>query len=249
MESSKKPQKTKKRAGKLFGILFLLVVIIVAVLLILGWRKGMIFNTPSIDGQLSERQVTYILNKLDNNILVPDDEQPLIATITDADLLKQSQPFYQDAENGHYLIIFPSISRAMIFDAQKGILINVGPLQIQEDVAANTPQAVPPASVESQVDAADTQEPLTIEVRNGSGVSGQAGTLASQLELSDQYSVTSTGDASRSDYEASVVVDLSGGAQSARAAQLASDLGVAVVTELPEGEFSSESDVVVIIGQ
>lgn len=72
-----------------------------------------------------------VVSQLSEIIILPQ-EEPLIAEITDAQLLRDSQPFYQDVENGQYLLIFPEQSRAIVYDYEDNMIINVGPLNVDQ---------------------------------------------------------------------------------------------------------------------
>lgn len=80
-----------------------------------------------------------ILAQLKEIILLPDDINPTIGIINDADKLKQSQPeFFKDAQNGQRLIIYPT--QAIIYDAENNKIIKVGPVQLKQNEPA-APQA------------------------------------------------------------------------------------------------------------
>lgn len=76
-----------------------------------------------------------LIKKVGEHILLPDDEVPSIATITNAEALKIEQPFYRDAKDGNRVIIYMQAKKAIIFDEEKNILVNVGPIFVNDQVA------------------------------------------------------------------------------------------------------------------
>ena len=67
---------------------------------------------------------------------IPADLEPTVATIVDVDALRQRNAFYNKAKNGDYLIV--TTERAILYDAQKDIILDVVPVQIQEDAGQNS---------------------------------------------------------------------------------------------------------------
>ena len=89
---------------------------------------------------LSEKDTESIIKMVSRHIRVPD-EKPNIGVVTDIASLLQNEPFYQGAKNGDVLLIYPSISRAILFDPQQDVIINVGPVVFEnpeEGPATNT---------------------------------------------------------------------------------------------------------------
>jgi hypothetical protein len=85
--------------------------------------------TPLVgqDQQLTDKQVADIVAQVSQHIKLPD-ETPNIGVVTDIDALIATQPFYAGAKNGDILLIYPSISRAILFDPDEDVIINVGPV-------------------------------------------------------------------------------------------------------------------------
>ncbi|PIR53022.1 hypothetical protein COU76_03550 [Candidatus Peregrinibacteria bacterium CG10_big_fil_rev_8_21_14_0_10_49_10] len=69
-------------------------------------------------------------------IAIPEDVEPTVATIIDVDTLRQRNPFYARAENGFYLIV--TAERAILYDPNKRIIVDVVPVQVQPATAAPT---------------------------------------------------------------------------------------------------------------
>jgi hypothetical protein len=72
-------------------------------------------------------------------MVVPDEESPIIATVSDKDQL-QGQPFFENAENGDQVVIFPSSMRAVLYRPSTRQVVDVAPL---------SPAAQQPAPMET----------------------------------------------------------------------------------------------------
>ncbi len=159
-----------------------------------------------------------LVEKAGRHILLPADITPEVTEIVDITKLKSEQPFFENAQNGDYLIIYPN--KAIIYDPDEDIIINVGPVYNS------------------------TIEPVRIEVRNGTLNEGVAEILGEQLEAEPEIEVSAVNEAANTSYEKTVIVNL-GEKNISGLEQL---FGVQAVNELPEGEVASDSEVVIIVG-
>lgn len=84
-------------------------------------------------------QAQAIIDKVRQHINIPEDVEPTVATIVDVDALKSRNEFYANAKNGDHLIVTPT--RAILYDPDKDMILDVVPVQLQSDTAATTPAA------------------------------------------------------------------------------------------------------------
>ena len=190
---------------------------------------------------LSDEQVTALVAEVSKLIYVPD-EQPSVATVTDADTLKATQPFFKDASDGDRLLIFPQAAKAVIYSEQEQRLVNVGPIQADSQLA---PQTVQPVEEKT----AQQQEELSIEVRNGTAVPGKGGETANRLEAASSSFVISEISNAAGTYRTTRVIDLGRSDATASITAVANTLGVdGVETRLPSGEPASDADILVLVG-
>lgn len=131
-----------------WGVIILVVVLIGASFIFRGTgrvTRSMLQKNAQSSAPLSSAQVAQIVKMVGQHIIVPN-ETPSVGIVTDIAKLVQSQPFYQGAENGDVLLIYPSISRAILFDPDKNVIINVGPVVLDNTTgaqAASTPTLTP----------------------------------------------------------------------------------------------------------
>ncbi len=65
---------------------------------------------------------------------LPGDETPSLATVSDKDAL-DDQPFFERAENGDVVLIYPEAQLAILFRPATGQLINISSLEIDDSDA------------------------------------------------------------------------------------------------------------------
>ncbi len=175
-------------------------------------------SDPAAQQEMYMQEVEDILVKVGKLIVLPEGEVPELATVQDAESLAAEQAFFEGSINGDKLLIYSQ--KALIYSPSRDILVNVGPIYVS-----------------------DLPE-LAVEVRNGSDVGGAASGMGELLVSKFGYNVIDVGDAADFDYEATVLVNLSGVDTSV----LEQELGVTAITELPAGEEGSTADVIIIIG-
>lgn len=127
-------------------ILTLLIIIVIAVL---GYAIFKKFNptTATPEGQLSEKQIKTLVNKVSKLINVPE-ETPVVATIMKAEQLISEQKFYVGSKDGDYLMVFPTAQKAIIYRESEDKLINVGPI-IVDQPAGSVKETVAPSDLKS----------------------------------------------------------------------------------------------------
>lgn len=144
MKSNLLKSKKLSLAIKIVVIFVIALVVLFAVYFALD-RAGYV-KTYQLGLQVQEQQAMQgedqmALESLKKILLLPDDFDPTIATISDAEALKLEQPdFFGSAKNGDRIIIYPTI--AIIYDYQANKIIKVGPVQIGQPAEGNveTPQ-------------------------------------------------------------------------------------------------------------
>jgi heme/copper-type cytochrome/quinol oxidase subunit 2 len=134
------------------GIAALVVVIIIAVLAAAGCvfmylkyssaqNKIKTLTDPQVQQEMAKKEAQTLVAKIGKLIMLPADEEPTIATVTDVDALKKEQPFYRDAQNGDKVIIYMQAKKAIIYNEARDILVNVGPIFLNEDSNSTTDNA------------------------------------------------------------------------------------------------------------
>src|SRR3989344_6293155 len=83
--------------------------------------------------QQNQEVARQVVEKVRKLITLPENVEPTVATIVDVDTLRKRNAFYNKVENGDYLIV--TTDRAILFDADRNIILDVVPVQIQPPAA------------------------------------------------------------------------------------------------------------------
>lgn len=205
-----------------------------------------------------EAELESLVADISEHFELPLNETPTLATVTDREKLS-GQEFFAASQNGDKVLLYQEGRKAILYRPSTGKIVNVAPIGVQapaEPVAeepatvAGAETATEPAPAEPAVEPIIPTEPAKIVLYNGTTKKGLTGTYEKDLLADDAtaYEVVAKENAAKTDYEATVVVDLSK-AQSVRAAQLAETLAVSVVETIPDGEATPEgADILVILG-
>ncbi len=222
---------------------------IVIVFIILGgyFVYEKYFNlTPA---EKAKKELAAAVAGVSKLIILPQGDEPVLATVTDAKTLIAQQAFFAGSENGDQLLLFPRNLKAVLWSPSRNVVVNVGPIQQQQSAVANqqlTPNSPQPTA---GANTAVQNTILTVEVRNGTGKTGYGATVAKQISASGNYSVIQVADAAAKNYVKTVVVDRATSSdKKALAISLAEALGAEVVSTLPAGEKSTQADALVILG-
>lgn len=121
-----------------------LVAILVVVLLLVAGAGTYFYmqyrdlkDSANVSQEAADAKAQKIKDKVAKLMVVPADELPTLATIDDVEKLKD-QPFFDGAQNGDTLLLFPQARRAIIYREGENRLINVGPIAISTDSSSGT---------------------------------------------------------------------------------------------------------------
>lgn len=88
----------------------------------------------------AQAEVDDLIAKVGKLISLPTDENPTVATVTDASKVKD-QPFFANASNGDKVLIYQKAQKAILYRPSENRIIEVGAVNI-----SGQPQASPTAS-------------------------------------------------------------------------------------------------------
>ncbi|MDP2789341.1 MAG: hypothetical protein Q8O46_04865 [bacterium] len=116
-------------AKKLILILALLVVV-------LGGTTFYFYtNSKLLQGDNSKADLAEakaLAEKVGKLIVLPTDEVPTIATVSDPEAL-QNQSFFAEAKKGDKVLIYTNARKAILYDLVANKIVNVAPLNIGEE--------------------------------------------------------------------------------------------------------------------
>ncbi|MCC7436593.1 hypothetical protein IT402_01815 [Candidatus Nomurabacteria bacterium] len=126
------PQKHKKMK-RIFRYYFL-VGLVVLVIILLALTFYFYKKSKTSNPDLSQVEVQSLVDKVSRLALVPTDEMPTIATVSDPDALK-NQPFFVGAKKGDKVLIYSNAKKAYLYDPVSDKIINIAPLNLEPQEA------------------------------------------------------------------------------------------------------------------
>ncbi len=223
--------KLPKFSSNLLNIVSIIIVaiaVIVASFFFLQYRKSQaLLKNPTAKAQMETKKLLEEVGKI---YALPKGD-PTIATVSDKTKLA-SQAFFASAQNGDKVLIFTDSKKAILYRPSTGQVIEVGPITIQDK--------------ESSGSAAQATETATVAVYNGTTRTGLTKSAGDKIALVKNFTVDERTNAAKKDYENTIVIDISG--KNKVIAQTLAKMLSATVGDLPEGEKSPETDILVILG-
>ncbi len=165
-ESSQVDVGSDKKNGK---ILFLLVILLLVAMVGFVWsfssyrnyKKQVSFlSTPEGQQDLAKKEMDVLLAKVGRHIILPNDEQPTVASIVDPETLVKDQPFYKGAQKGDKILIFVKAQKAIVYNEANDIIVNVGPVYLEnkEQTAVAPVQPIDDKVIDEMVDSVSEEE-------------------------------------------------------------------------------------------
>lgn len=187
-------------------------------------------QNPTAAAQQEAHQLVAAVGKL---MMLPTDEDPTIASVTDRDQL-QNQPFFANAVNGDKVLIYLKSKKAVLYRPDINKIIEVAPVNIS---ASDSATAVAPT--------------VTVALRNGTSAVGLTKKYETGLTAKvPGVSIVDRDTAAKTDYAKTYIFDLTG-TKGDQAAQLGSTLGI-TVGQLPKEEnvqnLAGKADFLIIVG-
>lgn len=178
-----------------------------------------------------------VLEALQRLMVLPNDEVPTFATVSDKSKL-QGQPFFVHAENGDKVVIYAKARKVILYRPAVNKIINVTDVNI----------AQPTPSTESQK--MIEWSSIRIAIYNGTNVPGLAGNVEAKLKNKfPGIAVAQKANAAERSYKKTMVVDVSG-AHTQEAAMIATALNAEVSKTVPTTEATpTGTDILIIAGE
>lgn len=185
---------------------------------------------PQLEAQ---EELDSILTEVSTLITLPEGVTPILATVNNAESLRERQAFFENAQNGDKLLLYttaPTVSdrKAYLYRPETKQLINVAPVNVGGQIQAQ-------------------EDSFSIDIRNGTSNEG----LEDQMEgllgnVFPNASVTAKGLAANDEYTESLLVQVNASEQ--LATKVAELFNIDLVN-LPAGEAQpGDVDLVLILG-
>ncbi len=122
--------------------------LIVTALILIGVGGYYAFHKNRVDNGYSsgggETEITALVAEVGKLIVLPADETPTIATVTDPAALKD-QPFFKNAQQGDKVLIYAQAQRAILYDPVAKKIIDVAPINVGAEAIPSTEDVRVPA--------------------------------------------------------------------------------------------------------
>lgn len=228
----------KKIISKKSVLLFVVFLVIAGLLATTGYFYNEYQKIKKNPDLVSKEEVKTVTDTIKRYMDLPGDEEPTLATITDKEKLKD-QDFFKNAQNGDKVLVYTTAKKAILYRPSTGRVIEFAPLILGTDDADTQPQG---ETSQTQ------QQPATVAIYNGTQISGLSNDYEKKLTGVSGVSVTSKSNASKTSYDKTYVIDVSGSHKDL-ASQLAQLVGGEVSEKLPDGENKPQADLLIIAGK
>lgn len=166
--NTKKGTKEEGGKGKKVVVRGIFAIILLAALAGCGWAywqyrtaQQEVTRLSSLEGQqeVAKQEVQNIVDMAKKHIILPTDEDPSVAAVTDVEALKSKQPFYADAQNGDKVLIYTKARKAVIYSPSRDILVNVGPIFVDKSQGGTEATTTPSESTENETESGEKVSP------------------------------------------------------------------------------------------
>lgn len=129
-----KPEVVKvnmKRVKIIIGILLTVIIIVAAVALQLYFKSRSLNSEPNSAAaiQANKAELAKLVEVVGKLIVLPQDEEPTLATVSDPEKLKD-QAFFKNAVLGDKVLIYSRAQKAILYSPSKNKIIEVAPINL-----------------------------------------------------------------------------------------------------------------------
>ncbi len=111
--------------------------LLVALALVIGLIPGMIYfakyqhatSILDLEGLKPEQESKVLVERLNQKILLPADEEPTVATVSNSNKLN-GQVFFTEAENGDKVLVYATAKKVVLYRPSIDRIINVSLLNV-----------------------------------------------------------------------------------------------------------------------
>jgi len=127
-EPEPKERKFLKKAKKFLPVLLAIFCLALAGIGYYYWREALDLERNPQPG-LSQQDTKSLVAAVAQLIVLPEGEEPTIATVTDLEKLKD-QPFFANAKIGDKVLIWSQAKKVILYDPVANKIVEVAPLNV-----------------------------------------------------------------------------------------------------------------------
>ncbi len=106
---------------------YLIVVLVLLLVLAMGTTYYFYQKTKTNISENPEKQLSQVIKMVSRHMVLPTDETPTMATVSDPEKLKD-QPFFMNAQKGDKVLIFSESRKAILYNPTSDKIIEVAPI-------------------------------------------------------------------------------------------------------------------------
>lgn len=144
------------KTHKIFSIVSVVAILAIGLAAYFYYQLYIIKKDPRA---ATQNEVTELVKKISQLIVLPSDEIPTIATVADPEALKD-QAFFSKAEKGDKVLIYAQAKKAILYSVTTNKILDVAPLNIGEKTTKSTQTPTSgSASISAPTSTTSTQTP------------------------------------------------------------------------------------------
>ncbi len=100
----------------------------------LGFKLSSVSEDPI---EITAKEVKDISNRVSKLMILPQNETPTLATVSDPEKLK-NQPFFANAKTGFKVLVYAQAQKAILYDPYENKIVEVAPINTNQGTTAST---------------------------------------------------------------------------------------------------------------
>ncbi len=100
----------------------------------LGFKLSSVSEDPI---EITAKEVKDISNRVSKLMILPQNEPPTLATVSDPEKLK-NQPFFANAKTGFKVLVYAQAQKAILYDPYENKIVEVAPINTNQGTTAST---------------------------------------------------------------------------------------------------------------
>ena len=109
------------------NIIIVLSVITITSLVVAGYSYTEVRRLQANPQTAANDELRAVVAKVGRLVVLPEDEQPTLATVADPEQLK-SQPFFARAKKGDKVLVYNKAQKAILYDPVQDKIIEIAPI-------------------------------------------------------------------------------------------------------------------------
>jgi|SRR3989344_1270643 len=123
----------KSRITRIAPLLLVVIAVVTTGLTIYFWQQSQglkqIINSKETTTETAGDENKNLIAQISQFLVLPTDEEPTIATVSDPEALKD-QPFFKNAKKGYKVLIYSKAQKAILYDPENKKIVDVAPINI-----------------------------------------------------------------------------------------------------------------------